>query len=256
MIDSTALVASNVKIGKNVRIDAYVTVEDDVEIGTDTHIGSHSVIRSHTKIGESNRIHEFAVVGGEPQSIHYRGELSRLEIGDNNTIREFVTINRGTPQGRGMTTIGNDNYLMAYVHIGHDCEIGNHCVFVNGTNVAGHVSVGDYAFLSGFTMIHQTCRIGAHCMSGINTVLRQDVAPYVTVNGNPARAVSINSRGLSRRGINRQTITALNKVFKLFFRQKVKLDDLPQMLEEEAREDASVQTLLEFLKSTERGVVR
>ena len=256
MIDSTALVASNVKIGKNVRIDACVTVEDDVEIGSNTHIGSHSVIRSHTTIGENNRIHEFAVVGGEPQSIHYRGEETRLEIGNNNTIREFVTINRGTVQDRGITTIGNENYLMAYVHVGHDCEIGNHCIFVNGTNIAGHVSVGDYAFLSGFTMIHQNCRIGTHCMSGINTVLRQDVAPFVTVSGNPARAVSINSRGLSRRGITKQTIAALNKVFKLFFRQKIKLDDLRQMLDDDSCKDACVQTLLDFLQSTERGVVR
>ena len=256
MIDSTALVASNVRIGKNVRIDAYATVEDYVEIGPNTHIGSHSVIRSNTIIGEHNRVHEFAVIGGEPQSVQYHGEVTRLEIGNNNTIREFVTINRGTEQDRGITTIGNENYLMAYVHVGHDCEIGNHCIFVNGTNIAGHVSVGDYAFLSGFTMIHQNCRIGTHCMSGINTVLRQDVAPFVTVSGNPARAVSINSRGLSRRGITKQTIAALNKVFKLFFRQKIKLDDLRQMLDDDSCKDACVQTLLEFLKSTERGVVR
>lgn len=256
MIDSTALVASDARIGENVKIDAYVTVEEHVEIGADTHIGRHSVIRSHTRIGEANRIHEFAVIGGEPQSVHYRGEPTRLEIGANNTIREFVTINRGTVEDRCVTTIGDSNYLMAYVHIGHDCDIGNHCVLVNGTNIAGHVCVGDYAFLSGFTMIHQSCRVGTHCMSGINTVLRQDVAPFVTVSGNPARSVSINSRGLSRRGIDQQTITALNKVFKLFFRQNVKLDDLPQMLDDKSYKHECVQTLLEFLGSTERGVVR
>ncbi len=256
MIDPTALVASDVKIGDNVRIDAYVTVEDDVEIGDNSHIGSHSVIRSHTQIGEGNRIHEFAVIGGEPQSVHYRGEVTRLKIGNNNIIREFVTINRGTAQDRSITTIGNDNYFMAYVHVGHDCTIGNDCVLVNGTNIAGHVSVGHYAFLSGFTMIHQSCRIGAHCMTGINTVLRQDVAPFVTVSGNPARSVAINSRGLSRRGISQQSISALNRVFKLFFRKNVNLDKLLETLDKDTSEDVCVQILLDFLNSTERGVVR
>lgn len=256
MIDPTALVASDAKIGDNVRIDAYVTVEDDVEIGDNSHIGSHSVIRSHTQIGKANRIHEFAVIGGEPQSIHYGGEVTRLKIGDNNTIREYVTISRGMAQDRGVTTIGNNNYLMAYVHVGHDCEIGNNCVFVNGTNIAGHVTVGHFAFLSGFTMIHQNCRIGAHCMTGINTVLRQDVAPFVTVSGNPARSVSINSRGLSRRGISQQSIAILNKLFKLYFRKNVNLDKLIQTLDEEITEDSYAQILIDFLKSTERGVVR
>ncbi len=256
MIDPTALVASDVKIGDNVRIDAYVTVEDDVEIGADSHIGSHSVIRSHTRIGEGNRIHEFAVIGGEPQSIDYQGEVTKLTIGDNNIIREFVTISRGTAHDRRVTTIGNNNYLMAYVHIGHDCDIGDNCVFVNGTNIAGHVTVGHYAFLSGFTMIHQSCRIGMHCMSGINTVLRQDVAPFVTVSGNPARSVAINSRGLSRRGISQQSITALNRVFKAFFRKNINLDKLVRTLDKETAEDDCVQTLLDFLESTERGVVR
>ncbi len=256
MIDPTALVASDVKIGDNVRIDAYVTVEDDVEIGDNSHIGSHSVIRSHTRIGEGNRIHEFAVIGGEPQSIHYRGEVTRLKIGNNNIIREFVTINRGTAQDRGITTVGNDNYFMAYVHVGHDCDIGSNCVLVNGTNIAGHVTVGHYAFLSGFTMIHQSCRIGAHCMTGINTVLRQDVAPFVTVSGNPARSVAINSRGLSRRGISQQSISALNRVFKLFFRKNANLDKLLETLDKETSEDDCVQILLDFLNSTERGVVR
>ncbi|MDE0308835.1 MAG: acyl-ACP--UDP-N-acetylglucosamine O-acyltransferase [Acidiferrobacterales bacterium] len=256
MIDPTALVASDVRIGDNVRIDAYATVEDDVEIGNNSHIGSHSVIRSHTRMGEGNRVHEFAVIGGEPQSVHYQGEATGLRIGDNNTIREFVTISRGTASDRGVTTIGDDNYLMAYVHVGHDCDIGNNCVFVNGTNIAGHVCVGDYAFLSGFTMIHQSCRIGTHCMTGINTILRQDVAPFVTVNGNPARSIAINSRGLSRRGFSQQSISALSKVFKLFFRKNVKLEKLPEALDAGTREDACVRVLLEFLGSTERGVVR
>ncbi len=256
MIDPTALVATNVRLGRDVTIEAYARVEDDVEIGDQSHIGSHAIVRSHTTIGSGNRIHEFAVIGGEPQSIHYKGEPTSLRIGNNNIIREFVTINRGTASDRGVTVIGNDNFLMAYVHVGHDCRIGDHCVLVNGTNVAGHVTMGDYAFLSGFTMIHQNCRIGEHCMSGINTVLRQDVAPFVTVSGNPARAVSINSRGLSRRGFSKQTIQALKKVFKLYFRQEMKLECLSSELPEEIASEPCVERLIGFLKTTERGVVR
>ena len=256
MIDSTAILARSAKIGKNVKVDAYVTIEDEVEIGDNTHIGSHAVIRSYTEIGKNNRIHEFAVIGGEPQSIHDLGNKAKLKIGSDNTIREFVTINRGTTDDRGLTEIGDSNYLMAYVHIGHDCVVGNNCVLVNGTNVAGHVTIDDYAFLSGFTLIHQSCRIGAHCMTGINTILRQDVAPFVTVSGNPASAVSINSRGLKKRGFEKHTISALNKVFKLYFRKKVTKDCLVQELDAEDIQNESVQELIEFLKSTRRGVVR
>ena len=256
MIDPRAVVASNAKIGQNSIVDAFAIIEDDVEIGPGSWIGSHSVIRSHTEIGSGNRIHEFAVIGGEPQSFHYAGEPTKLKIGNNNIIREFVTISRGTSAGREATRIGDDNMLMAYSHIAHDCEVGSNCILANGSSLAGHVTVGNYAFLGGFTMVHQNCRIGSYSMTGINTVLRQDVAPYLMVTGNPAQVMSINTRGLKRNGFNPQSISALKKVFKLYFRDKVGVETLRNELDEQVREDNHVIDLIEFLACTERGVVR
>ena len=255
MIDPTAVVSSQAKLGNDVRIDPYAVVEGDVEIGNDCWIGNHSVIRSHTKIGHSNRIHEFAVLGGEPQSIHYRGEPTRLEIGDRNSIREMVTLNRGTEPG-AVTRIGSDNIIMAYSHIAHDCQIGDHCIFANGTNLAGKVCVGDHAFTGGFTLVHQNCRLGAHCMTGINTVLRQDVPPFMMVNGNPAHTKSVNVRGIRRRGFDSTTVSALKRVFELYFLQNMSLNELLASLEEEIKQNQSVQQFVEFLRTSERGVVR
>ena len=217
MISSNAIVSAGAKIGNHVKVDPFAVVEDNVEIGDNCWIGSHSVIRSHSVIGANNRIHEHVVLGGDPQSVLYKGESTTLVIGDNNTIREFVTISRGTMQGHGTTTVGNENDVMAYCHIAHDCIITNHCTFANGTSMAGHVTVDDYAVLGGFTMIHQHCRIGTSCMTGINSVLRQDVPPYVMVNGNPASVAALNSRGLKRRQFNDESMAALKKVFHLYF---------------------------------------
>ncbi len=255
MIDPKAVVSPQAKIGRNVRIDPYAVVEADVEIGDDSWLGNHAVIRSHTRIGAANRIHEFAVLGGEPQSIHYRNEPTRLEIGDRNSIREMVTISRGT-EPVAVTRIGDDNIIMAYSHIAHDCQVGSHCTFANGTNLAGHVTVGDHAFTGGFTLIHQNCRVGAHCMTGINTVLRQDVPPYMMVNGNPARMKSVNVRGIRRRGFDAATISALKRVFGLYFLQSMTLEELVAELSDETRANESVQHFIEFLKTSERGVVR
>ena len=173
MIHPTAIVAEDVVLGENVRIDAYAVVQSQVKIGSNTRIGSHAVICSHTSVGCNNHVHEFAVLGGDPQSIHYRGEATKLRVGNHNTIREFVTISRGTVIDAQTTRIADHNMIMAYSHVAHDCQIGSHCVFANGTNLAGHVTVGDYAFLGGFTLVHQNCRIGAHCMTGISTIIRQ-----------------------------------------------------------------------------------
>lgn len=255
MIDATAVVSPNAKLGKNVRIDPYAIVEADVTIGDDCWLGNHSVVRSHTTLGYSNRIHEFAVLGGEPQSIHYRGEPTRLEIGNRNSIREMATLNRGTEPG-AVTRIGDDNIIMAYTHIAHDCQVGNHCIFANGTNLAGHVSVGDYAFTGGFTLVHQNCRLGMHCMTGINTVLRQDVPPYMIVNGNPAQIKSVNVRGIRRRGFDSVAITALKRVFELYFLQYHTIEDILTKLDEDTLQNQCIQTLVAFLESSERGVVR
>ena len=255
MIDPTAVVSPDAKLGENVRIDSYAIVEGDVEIGSGSWLGNHSVIRSHTRLGCDNRIHEFTVLGGEPQSIHYHGEPTRLEIGDRNSIREMVTIHRGTVPGQ-VTRLGDDNIIMAYSHIAHDCQVGNFCVFANGTNLAGHVIVGDYAFTGGFTLVHQNCRIGAHCMTGINTILRKDAPPYMMVNGNPARMKSVNSRGIRRRGFDSQTISALKVVFGLFCLQNLTLEETLAELDEKTKDNQYVQNFLEFLRTSERGVVK
>ncbi len=256
MIHSTAIVADNVILGKNVEIEAYAVVEDRVKIGSDTRIGKHAVVRSHTTIGYQNQIHEFAVLGGDPQSIHYKGESTKLKIGNHNTIREFVTIGRGTVAGTQVTRIADHNMIMTYSHIAHDCQIGNHCVFANGTNLAGHVTVGDYAFLGGFTLVHQNCRLGAHCMTGINSILRQDVAPYMTVNGSPPSTICVNSRGLARRDISETSIQHLKKAFKLLFRKKMSLDEAFEEISIEAKNDPYISDLFQFIQSSKRGIVR
>ena len=256
MIDPKAVVASNAEIGKNVRIGAYAIIEDQVTIGDDSQVGCHSVIHSHTSIGSKNQIHEFVSLGGAPQSSSYRDEPTKLEIGDDNTIREFVTMHRGTAAGEEVTRIGNSNFFMAYTHIAHDCQIGDDIVLTNNTNLAGHVTVGDHAFLGGFTISHQYCRIGEYCMTGLNTVLRQDVAPYVTVSGNPAFAVSINSIGLRRRGFSNKTISELKIVYRLYFQQQRDINEIIVELSAVFDSNVHVQRLCEFVNSSERGVTR
>ncbi len=255
MIDGTANVSPQAKLGKNVRIDSYAVVEANVEIGDDCWLGNHAVIRSFTRLGHSNRIHEFAVLGGEPQSIRYRGEPTLLEIGNRNSIREMVTINRSTELGTA-TRIGDDNIIMAYSHIAHDCQVGNHCVFANGTNIAGHVSVGDHTFTGGFTLVHQNCRLGAHSMTGINTVLRQDVPPFMMVNGNPAQMKAVNVRGIRRRGYDSGTISSLKRVFELYFLKHMTLEQMLAEVDDMTKQNESVQQFIEFLRTSERGVIR
>ena len=254
MIDSTAVVSPKAKIGKNVRIESYAIVEADVVIGDNCWLGHHSVIHSHTKLGHSNRIHPFAVLGGDPQSYTYNDELTRLEIGDLNSIRELVTISRGTEPG-GMTRIGSNNMIMSYSHIAHDCQVGDNCVFANGTNIAGFVTVGDYAFFGGFTLVHQKCRVGAHSISGINTVLRRDAPPYVLCEGNPARVKYVNVTGLKRRGFEDTTISALKEVLRMYL-QGTKAEEMIASLNEEARKNQCVQMFANFLETSERGVIR
>ncbi len=256
MISPQAIISASAEIGQNVAIGSFSIIEDNAILGDGCQIGSHSIIRRHSQLGVNNRVAEHSVIGGDPQSIHYEGEPTTLVIGDNNTIGEFVTISRGTAQGGGTTTVGSGNVIMAYCHIAHDCVIADYCTFVNGTNIAGHTVVGEFAFIGGFTMIHQHCRIGSLCMTGINTVLRKDVAPFVTVNGNPATAISLNSVGLRRRNFDEETRAALRKVFGLYFRQRKSAKELESLLDRKTAENTRVKQLIEFLLSTQRGVVR
>jgi len=200
MIHPSALIDPQARIGADVRIGAFSIIGPQVEIGDGCEIGHHCVIEGHTTIGRDNRIFSFNAIGGQPQDKKYAGEPTRLVIGDRNTIREYCTFNTGTVQDGGVTRMGDDNWIMAYVHIAHDCQIGNHIIMANNATLAGHVTVDDYAILGGFVGIHQFCHIGAHVILGISAVIRQDVPPYLTVAGNPAAPHGINSEGLKRRG--------------------------------------------------------
>jgi UDP-N-acetylglucosamine acyltransferase len=255
-IHPTAIVDPGARIAGGAEIGPYCVIGPDVEIGTGTRIGPHAVITGATRIGENNAIFQFVSLGEAPQDKKYGGEATRLEIGNNNTIREFCTFNRGTVQDAGVTTIGNDNWIMAYVHIAHDCRIGSHTIFANNAQLAGHVRVEDHAILGGFTVVHQFCRIGAHAITGMGTIVLQDVPPYVTASGNPARPYGINSEGLRRRAFSAETIGALRRGYKTLYRSGLSIEDALAQLGEQARHSPEIEALLGFVASPGRGIIR
>jgi UDP-N-acetylglucosamine acyltransferase len=227
-----------------------------VEIGRGTVIASHVVIKGPTRIGADNHIYQFSTVGDATPDLKYNNEPTRLEIGDRNTIREGVTIHRGTVQDLGETRIGDDNLIMAYAHIGHDSVIGNHTILVNNVALAGHVHIGDWAILSGYTLVHQFCRIGPHSFSGMHTPIGKDVPAYVTVSGSPAEAKTINTEGLRRRGFSDRAISQLRRAFKILYRQNLTLDIAVQRLETMLSDTPEVQVLIDSIRASERGIVR
>ena len=251
-----AIVDAKAKIHDDVVIGPFSIVGPDVEIGAGTRIESHVVIKGPTTIGKNNHIFQFSSVGEASPDLKYKGEPTTLTIGDNNVIREGVTLHRGTIQDRGDTTIGNHNLLMAYVHVGHDSVIGNHCILVNNAALAGHVYVGDWAILSGFTLVHQYCRIGAHCFTGMGSAIGKDIPAFVMVAGAPAEARTINAEGLKRRGFTAEDVSALTKAYKLIYRRSLTLDDAIIELEGLLAESSHVQTLIDSLRSSTRGIVR
>ncbi|HMM72791.1 MAG TPA: acyl-ACP--UDP-N-acetylglucosamine O-acyltransferase [Rhodocyclaceae bacterium] len=255
-IHPSALVSPKAELAADVQVGPYSVIGDGVRIGSGTVIGSHTVIEGETTIGEDNRIHGFCSLGGPPQDKKYRGERTRLEIGDRNTIREFCTFNTGTAQDRGLTSIGNDNWIMAYVHIAHDCEVGHHTIFANNAQLAGHVHVGDWAILGGFTVVHQFVRIGAHSLTAMGTILLQDLPPYVTAGGNPAQAHGLNSEGLRRRGFDAPALGGLRRAYRILYRSGRTLDDAKRELTDAAREVPELQPLVDFLAQPGRGIVR
>ena len=256
-IHPTARVDPGARLGENVTIGAYTIIGADVEIGDGTWIGPHVVINGPTRIGRENRIFQFASLGEMPQDKKYGGEATRLEIGDRNTIREFCTFNRGTVQDAGVTRIGNDNWIMAYVHIAHDCQVGDHTIFANNAQLAGHVHVGDWAILGGFTGVHQFVRVGAHCITGVGSVVLQDIPPYVMAAGNPAAPHGINSEGLKRRGFAPETIAAIKRAYKTVYRSGLKLDEAVAKIAAEAQAGVSaLAPLAEFLATPGRGIIR
>jgi UDP-N-acetylglucosamine acyltransferase len=256
VIHPTAIVDPGARLGENVAIGAYAVIGAGVEIGAGTTVGPHAVIEGPTTIGRDNRIFQFASLGAAPQDKKYAGEPTRLEIGDRNTIREFCTFNRGTTQDAGTTRIGDDNWLMAYVHIAHDCVVGNQTIFANNAQIAGHVHVGDWAILGGFTVVHQFVRIGAHAMTGMGTILLQDVPPYVMANGNPAAPHGINVEGLKRRGFTPEAIAALRRAYKTLYRGGHKLEEASAEIAAVARDETALAPLADFLAAPGRGIIR
>lgn len=256
MIHSTAIVDASAKIASGVSIGPYSVIGRDVEIGEGTWVGPHVVINGRTRIGRNNRIFQFNSIGDIPQDKKFEGELSTLEIGDRNTIREYCTINRGTQLGGGVTRVGDENWIMAYVHIAHDCQVGNNVTMANNATLAGHVSIGDHAVLGGFTLVHQFCAVGAYAFSAMGTAIGKDVAPYVMVSGQPARAHGLNSEGLKRHGFDAQTLRSLKTAYKTVFRSALKAEEAIERLDELGAGSPEVQALAEFIRTSTRGIVR
>ena len=259
-IHPTAIVEPGAEIHATAEIGAYSIIGANVVIGARTRVGPHVVIDGMTSIGEDNVFYQFSSIGAPPQDKKYAGEPTRLEIGDRNTIREFCTFNRGTVQDVGVTRLGNDNWIMAYVHLAHDCQIGNHTIFANNAQLAGHVQVGDWAIMGGFSNVHQFCKIGAHAMVGMSTSLTQDVPPYVILSGNPAQAHGINSEGLKRRGFSREAITAIRHAYKVLYKSGLTLEEAKAALQEQEQSEpefaAELKLIRDFLQNVSRGIVR
>jgi len=256
VIHPTAIVHPGARLAGDVEVGAYTLIGEHVEIGAGTRVGPHAVITGHTRVGRNNHIFQFVSLGEAPQDKKYAGEPTRLEIGDDNTIREFCTFNRGTVQDAGVTRLGNDNWIMAYVHLAHDCQIGDHTIFANNSQLAGHVHVGDYAILGGFTAVHQFCRIGAHSISAIGTVVLQDIPPFVTASGNTARPYGINAEGLKRRGFTADAITRIKRAYKTLYKSGLRLEEAMQELVAQSQACPELGLLVEFLKLSTRGVIR
>lgn len=255
-IHLSAIVDPAARIADDVEIGPFCVIGADVEIGAGTCVGAHCVIQGPTRIGRHNRIHAHGVIGGDPQDKKYAGEPTRLEIGDHNTIREFVTINRGTVQDAGVTRIGDHNWIMAYVHIAHDCVVGNHTIFANAASLAGHVRVDDYVILGGFTLVHQFCQIGAHAFTSMGSIVNRDVPPYVTVAGNFAEPKGINSEGLKRRGYDSDRIMSIRRAYKTLYKSGLPLAEAREQLAAAARSAPDVGLLLEFIDRSERSLIR
>jgi UDP-N-acetylglucosamine acyltransferase len=256
MIHSTAIISDKANIATDVEIGAYSVIGDDVEIGSGTRIGSHVVINGPTKIGEDNRIYQFASIGDDPRDKKYAGEPTRLIIGDRNTIREFCTFSRGTTQDKGDTIMGDDNWIMAYVHVAHDCIIGSNTIMANNTTLAGHVHVGDWVICGGFSGAHQFCKIGAHAFLGMYAGINRDVPAYTTVSGQPAVVRGINSEGLKRRGFTPEQIRNIRNAYRITFRQNKRKEEAIEEIAELAKTQPELDLFLESLRSSERGLTR
>lgn len=255
-IHPTAIVDVSAEIGSTVQIGAYSVIGPQVKIGANTKIANHVTISGPTTIGESNQIFQYACLGEAPQDKKYKGEPTLLEIGDRNTIREFCTFNRGTIQDKNTTKIGHDNWIMAYVHIAHDCVVGNNTILANNSSLAGHVDIHDYAILGGFTLVHQFCKVGAHVITAVNTVVFKDIPPYVTAAGYDAKPHGINAEGLKRRGFSPENILQIKRAYKTLYRKNLNLEEAKLELAAMHANAPEIKLLSDFLDIATRGIVR
>jgi UDP-N-acetylglucosamine acyltransferase len=255
-IHATAQIDAGAQLGVDVEIGPYAIIGADVQIGNRCVIGPHAVVQGPTRIGSNNRIHAHAVLGGDPQDKKFRGERTELVVGNDNIIREFCTFNRGTGDGGGVTRIGDDNWILAYVHIAHDCQVGSHCVFSNNAALAGHVIVGDHVILAGYTLLHQFCRVGDHAFTAMGAKINADVPPFVLVGGEYAIPRGINSEGLKRRGFDADRIRAIRRAYKTIYASGLALADAKTELAKMAAEAPDVASMLAFIEGSERSLLR
>ena len=260
LIHPTALIAEGARLDPSVSVGPYAVIGANVTIGANTTIGAHCVIEGHTTLGQDNRVFQFASLGGAPQDKKYAGEPTRLVIGDRNTVREFCTFNTGTTQDDGVTRIGDDNWIMAYVHIAHDCIVGNQTILANNATLAGHVQVGDYAIIGGLTGLHQFTQVGAHVMAGFASHISQDVPPFMMVDGNPLAVRGLNLEGLRRRGFSPERLSAIKQMHRLLYRQGLTLDAarsaIAALPEQHPQAAADIAAMLDFLNTSARGIAR
>ena len=255
-IHSTAIVDSKAQLASDVEIGAYSIIGPDVKIDSGTRVGPHVVINGHTTIGQNNQIFQFSSLGEVPQDKKYHNEPTQLEIGNNNTIREFCTFNRGTAQDKGITKIGDNNWIMAYVHIAHDCHVRNNTIMANNSSLAGHVDIYDHAILGGFTLVHQFCKVGEHVITAVGSVVFKDIPPYVTASGYDAQPHGINAEGLKRRGFSADSIANIKRAYKTLYRQSLTLEEAKLALLEQVLSAPELQILIDFLSISTRGIVR
>ena len=256
MIDPRAVVSPQARLAADVTVGPFSVIGPDVEIGPGTIVAPHVVINGPTRIGAGNRIFQFASIGDAPQDKKYKGEPTAVEIGERNTIREYVSINRGTAQDAGVTRIGHDNWIMAYVHIAHDCQVGSDTVFANNATLAGHVEIGDYTVLGGFVGVHQFVKVGAHVMAGISSVITQDVPPFITIAGNPTVPYGVNAEGLKRRGVSAEAIAALKRAYRTLYKSGLSLAEARAELDRQGAESPEVRAFADFIGRATRGILR
>ncbi|MGR9086016.1 MAG: acyl-ACP--UDP-N-acetylglucosamine O-acyltransferase [Gammaproteobacteria bacterium] len=256
LIHPTSIIDKKAELAEDVSIGPYSVIGPDVMIGSGTVIGSHVVIKGPTTIGKQNRIYQFTSIGEDPQDKKYAAEITRLEIGDRNTIREFATMHRGTQQDHGVTQIGNDNLFMAYTHVAHDCIIGDQVIMANGASLAGHVSLNSHAILGGFTLVHQFTKIGQYSFAAMGSAITQDVPPFIMVGGKPTKPHGINSVGMERNGILPEDIRLIRKAYKIIYKMNLRLEDAIDQMEEIAGDSKELSLMVDFLRNVSRGILR